>query len=183
MLLCDEATSALDPATTKSILALLKDINRRLNITILLITHEMDIVKSICDSVAILSDGKLIEQGTVAELFTTPKTDLTKAFIAASLHIEIPAVYVQRLKPSNEGNLHPLLKLELTGESGHEPVLSEAARLFTIDTKIISAQMDFVGELSFGVMLVELSGNPDTYQAAIDFFRVKKINVTLLGYV
>lgn len=81
VLLCDEATSALDPATTKSILALLKDINRRLNITILLITHEMRVVKNICDEVAVISSGKLIEQGPVDEVFSNPKHELTKEFI------------------------------------------------------------------------------------------------------
>ncbi|TKC62056.1 ATP-binding cassette domain-containing protein [Pedobacter hiemivivus] len=81
VLLCDEATSALDPATTKSILALLKDINQQLNITILLITHEMRVVKNICDEVAVISSGKLIEQGPVDEVFGNPKHELTKEFI------------------------------------------------------------------------------------------------------
>lgn len=84
VLLCDEATSALDPATTSSILALLKDINERLGITILLITHEMNVVKRICDEVAVISEGKLIEQGTVAAVFSDPKMDVTKDFITAS---------------------------------------------------------------------------------------------------
>ncbi|MET3112520.1 D-methionine transport system ATP-binding protein [Pedobacter sp. CG_S7] len=86
VLLCDEATSALDPATTMSILTLLKDINKRLNITILLITHEMNVVKRICDEVAIISEGKLIEQGTVSEVFTNPKTELAKDFITSSIN-------------------------------------------------------------------------------------------------
>lgn len=81
VLLCDEATSALDPATTKSILTLLKDINQRLNITILLITHEMRVVKNICDEVAVISSGRLIEQGPVDEVFSHPKHELTKEFI------------------------------------------------------------------------------------------------------
>ncbi len=81
VLLCDEATSALDPATTKSILLLLKDINQRLNITILLITHEMRVVRNICDEVAVINSGQLIEQGPVEEVFTSPKNELTKEFI------------------------------------------------------------------------------------------------------
>jgi D-methionine transport system ATP-binding protein len=81
VLLCDEATSALDPATTKSILLLLKDINKRLNITILLITHEMRVVKTICDEVAVINSGKLIEKGPVEEVFNFPKHELTKEFI------------------------------------------------------------------------------------------------------
>ena len=81
VLLCDEATSALDPGTTKSILALLKDINLRLNITILLITHEMRVVKSICDEVAVISSGRLIEQGPVNQVFDDPHNELTKELI------------------------------------------------------------------------------------------------------
>jgi D-methionine transport system ATP-binding protein len=183
VLLCDEATSALDPGTTRSILDLLKDINQRLNITILLITHEMTVVKSICDNVAVISHGKLIEQGTVSEIFVNPKTELAREFINASLHIEIPDHYRQRLKPTDEGSLSPLLKLEMTGETANQPLLSQAARLFDIDTKIISAQMDYAGNKNFGVILTELSGNYQNYQDAIDFFIQHNIKVEILGYV
>jgi len=183
VLLCDEATSALDPATTKSILTLLKDINKRLGITILLITHEMNVVKSICDSVAVISDGKLIEQGSVAEVFLHPKTALAKEFIASSLNVEVPVLYKNRLEHANAKNQHPLLKLELTGKSVDEPVLSQAARLFDVDTKIITAQMDQAGDASFGVILVELSGNPKNCQEAIHYFIDKHIIVEIVGYV
>ncbi|MCF0055297.1 methionine ABC transporter ATP-binding protein MetN [Dyadobacter sp. CY356] len=183
VLLCDEATSALDPGTTRSILKLLKDINKRLNITILLITHEMAVVKSICDFVAVISEGKLIEQGTVSDIFVNPKTELAKEFISTSLQVEIPDFYVQRLKSSDPGNLSPLLKLHLTGQTANEPVLSQAARLFDVDTKIVSAQMDHAGEKNFGVILTELSGNRENYQKSIDFFNNNQINVEILGYV
>ena len=99
VLLCDEATSALDPATTRSILELLKDINRRLGLTILLITHEMDVVKRICDCVAVISNGQLIEQDTVSEVFSHPKTPLAQQFIQSTLHLDIPDDYQARLKP------------------------------------------------------------------------------------
>ncbi|HXO75314.1 MAG TPA: ATP-binding cassette domain-containing protein, partial [Puia sp.] len=98
VLLCDEATSALDPETTRSILALLKDINRRFRITILLITHEMNVVKAICDRVAVISEGQLIEQGTVREIFSHPRTELTREFIKSSLHFSVPLEYELRLK-------------------------------------------------------------------------------------
>jgi D-methionine transport system ATP-binding protein len=103
VLLCDEATSALDPATTRSILELLKDINRRLGLTILLITHEMDVVKRICDCVAVISNGELIEQDTVSEVFSHPKTPLAQQFIQSTLHLDIPEDYLARLKPSHSG--------------------------------------------------------------------------------
>ena len=90
VLLCDEATSALDPATTQSILKLLKEINRTLGITILLITHEMEVVKRICDQVAVIDKGRLIEQGTVSEIFSNPKTELAQEFISSTFHITLP---------------------------------------------------------------------------------------------
>ncbi len=100
VLLCDEATSALDPATTRSILELLKDINRRLGLTILLITHEMDVVKRICDCVAVISNGELIEQDTVSEVFY-PKTPLAQKFIQSTLHLDIPEDYQNVCKRSH----------------------------------------------------------------------------------
>src|SRR5690606_11206761 len=93
VLLCDEATSALDPATTRSILELLKDINRRFDITILLITHEMDVVKQVCDEVAVISEGRLVEQGSVSEMFAHPKTALARECISSQLKIIIPEEY------------------------------------------------------------------------------------------
>lgn len=183
VLLCDEATSALDPATTRSILNLLKDINRRLNITILLITHQMEVVKSICDEVAVISHGKLIEQGSVGEIFADPKHELTREFISSSLHLDIPSVYQEKLQKENGENLNPLLRLEMTGKSVNEPVISEVSRLFDIDFKIISAQMDQAGEVNFGVMLIELSGKSENYEAAIQYFISKHIKTEIIGYV
>jgi D-methionine transport system ATP-binding protein len=183
VLLCDEATSALDPGTTAAILKLLKDINRRLHITMLLITHEMNVVKSICHDVAVISHGKLVEKGAVSTVFSSPKTELARSFINASLHVEIPEHYRQRVTAINEGGMSPLLRLRLTGDTADQPLLSQAARLFEIDTKIISAQMDHVGDKNFGVVLVALSGRADNYQKAIDFLIYHQIKVELLGYV
>ncbi len=183
VLLCDEATSALDPGTTRSILNLLKDINKRLHITMLLITHQMEVVKSICDEVAVISHGQLIEQGTVGEIFANPKHELTRDFIASSLHIEVPSTYAERLKPSYEKGLHPLVRLELTGKTVDEPVLSEVSRLFHTDFKIVSAQMDHVGEINFGVMLIQLSGNPENIEHVIRYFVDKHIKTEIIGYV
>lgn len=183
VLLCDEATSALDPGTTRSILNLIRSINRRLNITVLLITHQMEVVKTICDQVAVISDGKLIEQGSVGEIFASPKHHLTREFIASSLHIEIPSTYQERLRPSYHDGLHPLVRLELTGKSVNEPLLSEASRLFHTDFKIVSAQMDQAGDVNFGVILIELSGNSQNYEAAIKYFDERHIKTEIIGYV
>ena len=183
VLLCDEATSALDPATTRSILNLLKDINKRLNITILLITHEMNVVKAICDEVAVISDGKLIEQGPVSAIFSHPKTDLAKQFISSSLQIDIPAAYQNRLSAVPADGKRPLVKLEFTGQSADDPVLSEVAMLFQVENNIISAQLDYAGAVKFGVMLVEVSATPENHEKALLFYQQKNIKTEVLGYV
>lgn len=183
VLLSDEATSALDPSTTRSILSLLKDLNKELGITILLITHEMDVVKQICDDIAVMNGGKLIEQGSVSEIFSNPKTELAQRFISSSLHLEIPIDYQKRITHMPEEGKHPLLKLQISGNTVDEPVLSEISRLFDINNNIISAQMDYAGGVKFGVMLTEIIGTISKEMAAIEYLKSKNIKVTLLGYV
>ncbi|HZH54489.1 MAG TPA: methionine ABC transporter ATP-binding protein MetN [Sphingobacteriaceae bacterium] len=186
VLLCDEATSALDPATTRSILALLKDINRRLGITILLITHEMDVVKAICDEVAIISAGHLIEKAPVGELFSNPKTELAKQFIASALHVEIPEQYQQSLSPNYSDGKVPLLKLEISSQSATTPVLSNMSRKVGVDFQIVSSQLDHTAGIQFGIMLITLfggEGQKEYWEEAISFFEQHQIRVTRLGYV
>jgi D-methionine transport system ATP-binding protein len=183
VLLCDEGTSSLDPGTTKSILALLKDINQRLNITILLITHEMDVVKNICDNVAVINEGKLIEQGTVATVFSNPEAALTKQFIDASINIDIPVEYKLRLSNSPAKNKFPLIKIELRGQSLDAPVLSEAARIFDVDNHIICAKIDSAGGVSFGVLLIEIRGDSVNTEKVIHFLKGKSIHTEIMGYV
>ena len=183
VLLCDEATSALDPATTRSILELLKDINRRLGLTILLITHEMDVVKRICDQVAVISEGKLIEKDSVSEVFSHPKTPLAQQFIQSTLHLDIPEDYAQRMTQEPTADRVPLLKLEFTGQSVDAPLISQAVRRFNIDIGILSSQMDYAGGVKFGVMLAELHGDNQDSLAAIKFLQDHHVKVEVLGYV
>jgi len=183
VLLCDEATSALDPATTRSILALLKDINRRLGLTILLITHEMDVVKRICDQVAVISQGQLIEKDTVSEVFSHPKTPLAQQFIQSTLHLDIPEDYADRLSATVAQNGIPLLRLEFTGKSVDAPLLSETARRFNVNNNIISAQMDYAGGVKFGIMLAEMHGSETDTQAAVAYLQENHVKVEVLGYV
>ena len=183
VLLCDEATSALDPATTRSILELLKDINRRLGLTILLITHEMDVVKRICDCVAVISNGELIEQDTVSEVFSHPKTPLAQQFIQSTLHLDIPEDYLERLKTEPAANSVPMLRMEFTGQSVDAPLLSETARRFNVNNNIISAQMDYAGGVKFGIMLTEMHGTQQETQAAIAWLQEHHVKVEVLGYV
>jgi D-methionine transport system ATP-binding protein len=183
VLLCDEATSALDPATTRAILELLKDINRRLGITILLITHEMDVVKRICDQVAVISNGQLIEKDSVSEVFSHPKTPLAQQFIQSTLHLDIPDDYQQRLSAQATSNSVPLLRLEFTGQSVDAPLLSETARRFNVNNNIISAQMDYAGGVKFGIMLTEMHGDDLQTKGAIEYLQQHHVKVEVLGYV
>lgn len=184
VLLCDEATSALDPATTQSILKLLKEINRTLNITILLITHEMDVVKKICDQVAIIEKGHLIEQGTVSEIFSNPQTELAQQFIQSTFHINLPEEYLAQLSPTPKGEKsHPLIKFEFTGRSVDAPLLSLASKKFGIDLNIFTSQIDYAGGVKFGFVIAEMEGDADAITQTKIFLIEHNVRVEVLGYV
>lgn len=181
VLLCDEATSALDPATTKSILKLLKSINQKLNLTILLITHEMEVIKTICDKVAVIDHGKLAEQGNVEQIFTNPQQEITKGFIQSSLNVELPLVYQNSLSKIDSRNSNPLVKFMLTGNNDQSFVISNLFEKFQVKAKVISAQLEYVGNLSFGVLLVELQGK--NINEALAYLENEYSNTEILGYV
>ncbi len=183
VLLCDEATSALDPQTTQSILALLKEINQRLGLTILLITHEMEVVKRICDKVAIISAGELIEQGDVAWFFSHARSPLARQFIASTIHLPIPDEYQARLSAEQETDSVPLLRLGFTGQSVDAPLISEVSRRFPVDVAILSADIEYAGGVKFGFLLAELFGEPEATAQAEAFFREHNVQVEVLGYV
>lgn len=181
VLLCDEATSALDPATTKSILKLLKSINQKLNLTILLITHEMEVIKTICDKVAVIDHGKLVEQGNIEQVFTNPQQEITKGFIQSSLNIELPLVYQNSLSNIDSENNNPLVKFMLNGSNDQSFVISNLYEKFQVKAKVISAQLEYVGNLSFGVLLVELQG--ENIDEALAYLENEYSNTEILGYV
>lgn len=184
ILLCDEATSALDPATTRAILQLLKDINRRLHITIVLITHEMDIVKDICDQVAVLSEGEIVEQGAVHSIFSHAKTSLTQQFIDSSLHVEIAHEYLERLaEQPSENNKDLLVRLRFGSLSIGDPLLSSVVKLCNIDYEVVKAKIDTLGTAQVGVMLLKLTGVLDDITKAIDYFNDRNVKVEVIGYV
>lgn len=183
VLLCDEATSALDPNTTQSILALLKDLNRKLGLTILLITHEMQVVKTICDRVAIISDGELIEEGEVAWFFANAQTELARRFISSTINLEIPEDYQQRLQVEPSADSLPLVRLGFSGDTVDSPLISILSRELNVDVSILSADMEYVGGVKFGFMLAELDGSHQQTQAALAYLQEHKIQVEVLGYV
>jgi len=184
VLLCDEATSALDPATTQSILKLLKEINRTLGITILLITHEMDVVKRICDHVAVIDKGQLVEQGTVGEIFSNPRTELAQAFIRSTFHINLPDEYLDNLSPQpTTEKRSPIIKFEFTGRSVDAPLLSKASREFGVELSILTSQIEYAGGVKFGFSIAEAFGDEDAITQAKIFLMENNVRVEVLGYV
>ncbi|GCE46728.1 D-methionine transport system ATP-binding protein [Thermosporothrix hazakensis] len=151
VLLSDEATSALDPQTTHSILQLLRDLNKRMGLTILLITHQMDVVREICDRVAIIEAGRIVEQGEVSELAAQPDTRLSHAlFPRPQIHTPQPGAAV--------------VSIVFAGNSAEEPIISTLARRFEVDVNILSAQLELLGQQRIGQMQAELVG-PQVEQA------------------
>lgn len=180
VLLSDEATSALDPKTTESILALLKEINQKLGLTILLITHEMEVVKRICHRVALIDRGELVENNTVEAFFTNPQSDLGRQFIAQTQKFELPENYAQQLRPTGR---YPVVKLSFTGASVDEPALSTLSRRFHIDVSIIQAKVENIGRTTYGVLIAELIGEADHIAQAQQWLVSSSIQTEILGYV
>ncbi|MCE4955947.1 ATP-binding cassette domain-containing protein [Macrococcus caseolyticus] len=159
ILLCDEATSALDPETTDEILKLLKDINEKLNITIVIITHEMEVVKSICDEVAVMEKGKVVEQNNVFDLFTSPKHPTTKRFVHSVLNDDIP-------KDINIAN-RKLYRFIFNHEQILEPVLSQTGRAYSVDFNVLYGGITELTDRLFGNLLIEAVGVPEHIHNAL----------------
>lgn len=185
ILLCDEATSALDPQTTKSILALIKDINKKLSLTVVVITHEMQVIKEICDKVAVISDGVIAEQGSVLEVFTNPQHKITREFISVLLSNELPAAFRgnEVSQKKTPGSLL-LLRLIFLGESADDPVLAEMIRTVRgIECTMLFGNLDEIHNVPFGRMIVGLSGEDNVIQNALNFLGGKDVRVEVIGYV
>ena len=185
ILLCDEATSALDPQTTKSILALIKDINKKLDLTVVVITHEMQVIKEICDKVAVISEGVIAERGSVLDVFTNPQHAITKEFISVLLSNELPAAFrgneISDIK--TEGSLL-LLRLIFLGEKADDPVIAEMIRACSgVECTMLFGNLDEIHGVPFGRMIVGLSGKEDSIQDALNFLNTKDVRVEVIGYV
>ncbi|TCL39127.1 D-methionine transport system ATP-binding protein [Anaerospora hongkongensis] len=184
VLLCDEATSALDPQTTKSILDLLKSINEKLKLTIVLITHEMQVIKEICHHVAVIEGGLIIEQGPVLDIFTKPKSATTREFIRAIINYDLPDIFLDTSfsdTPLPDGNL--VLRLSFIGHAAGEPIIAGMIRRFNVDTSILYGNIDHIQSTPFGTLLVELSGEQQNIESALNYLRAKDLGIEVIGYV
>ncbi|WP_447045480.1 methionine ABC transporter ATP-binding protein [Vreelandella sp. H-I2] len=183
VLLCDEATSALDPQTTSSILELLRDINHQLGITILLITHEMEVVKSICHRVSLISDGELVEDSEVGDFFTAPRTQLGREFLNDFLQLTPPKELTERLIDAPGENTYPVVRLTFSGDAVSTPLISRLARECGVDVSILQAKVESIQERTLGLMIAELLGTPEQTQQAMTYLESHQLQVEVLGHV
>ncbi|MFI3230143.1 MAG: ATP-binding cassette domain-containing protein [bacterium] len=169
IIMCDEATSALDPETTKSILNLLKDINKKLNMTIIIITHEMDVIKNICNKIAILDKGKIAEAGKVSDIFINPQTDVAKSFFSA-VDINLDNKIYQKALEALDGR-GVVIKAIFTGESTTDPYMSNIIKKFNIELSILLGNIQDMDSTLVGTLVLKLTGNSENVLNAIEYLK------------
>ena len=175
VLLSDEATSALDPETTVATLALLKRINKELGLTIVMITHEMQVVKQICERVVVMNYGKIVEQGKVVDIFMSPQHETTKALIGNVMARDMPASILDRFRKAREN--HPnsdavyLLRLAFSGNEVTRPVISECSRRFNLDFNILRGTVDDAQGQTLGSLTVLIEAESSVFIEAVNFLR------------
>ncbi|WP_270749738.1 methionine ABC transporter ATP-binding protein [Fusobacterium hominis] len=165
VLLSDEATSALDPKTTKSILDLIRNIQKKFGLTVVMITHQMEVIRDICNKVAVMSDGKVVETGGVHHIFSSPKSEVTKELISYLPGIEEKGVKLMKTPGKN------ILRLEFLGVIADEPIISKAVRTFNIDFSILGGSIDNLSTMKVGHLFIELSGDMKQQNEAIEWFK------------
>ena len=178
ILLSDEATSALDPRTTNSILELLKDINKKFGITIILITHQMEVIKKICNKTAIMSDGQIIEKGETKEIFLNPKTDLAKEFVGNISHEEFRTEEEKKQREENNGKLR--LRLKYNEDQVNESYITKIIRKYDVEVNILSGFIDKVGDIIVGNLLIEISASEEKSKDIIEWLKENKIDSEVL---
>ena len=182
VLLCDEATSALDPQTTRATLRLLKELNRKLGLTIILITHEMQVVKEICDRVAVMENGRVVEEGDVFTVFSNPRQPVTRNFI--SMTSNLSRVYelleqdaaITRLKP---GQL--ILRMNYIERSACEALVSQLSRQFQVDLNIIFGNIEMIGDNPIGGLVVIVSGAPESIEKTLEYLKDIHVGVEVIS--
>lgn len=170
ILLCDEATSALDPKTTLQILALLKKLNRKLGLTIVIITHEMQVVKEICNKVAVMENGEIIEQGKSVQIFIQPAKPLTKDFIRTATHIDQALeTILGSAKFSSLAANEWLVELSYVGDQTNEPLIAQLFSRYQVTTNILYGNVEILQDVPIGSLIVSLSGEYGQRKRALDF--------------
>lgn len=174
VLLCDEATSSLDPKTTQEILTLLRSINKQLGVTIVLITHEMGVIKQICNKVAVIEEGQIVEEGLVYDVFSDPQHATTKHFLYSAVH-EIPPELIKEPSPNRL-----LLRLKFKGVATEQPIISEIVRLYNVDANILLGWIDRLQTMTIGTLIIELTGTPEGISGALKHLEKRTVHAEVI---
>ncbi|MEK5441326.1 MULTISPECIES: methionine ABC transporter ATP-binding protein [unclassified Fredinandcohnia] len=178
VLLCDEATSALDPQTTDSILDLLVDINERLGLTIVLITHEMHVIRKICHRVAVMENGKFVEQGRVLDVFKKPQANITKRFVQQVTEPEETKETVENLLDRYPNG--KMVQLSFVGEDAEMPLITRLIRDFKVEVNILQGKISQTQNGSYGTLFIHLDGDANEVTSAIEFIRQQRVEAEVI---
>lgn len=178
VLLCDEATSALDPETTDSILNLLVDINKKLNLTIILITHEMHVIQKICNRVAVMEAGKIIEAGDVIDVFTRPKQAVTKKFVEQLVSGEQEDQQIDHI--IDKMNMGTVVLLHFVGDSANQALISKTAKAFSVDLNILQGNLVQTVQGAYGSLYVQIEGPDDEIDKSLQFLQERSVEVEVI---
>ena len=181
VLLCDEATSALDPKTTSQILALLKKLNQELKLTIVIITHQMSVVKDICDRAAVMEQGEVIEQGYVYDLFSNPKTKLTKSFMDTANNFgSFFDILDEKGSLADVADGTHIYLLTYTGDAAGKALMSEIYKKFTVESNILYGNIDYIKGKPLGKLAVNLTGDKDKIEEAVEYIKNSGVQLEVL---
>ena len=169
ILFCDEATSALDPQTTRSILALIKEIQKKMNLTVVMITHQMEVVRDACDRVAVLENGKVVEEGLVNDIFAHPKSAVTKDFLSNLTNVKESIV-----KLSDKTGHYTL---RFSSSTTSEPIISRVTKETGALFNIVAAGVQYIEDKKYGVMVLDIGPDEDTEKKAVDMLRKNGVTV------
>lgn len=183
ILLCDEATSALDPKTTASILKLLQELRDRLKLTIVIITHQMEVIKACCDRVAVIDGGVISEIGTTLELFSTPKKELTARLVSAAVRHDVQELLDEKVFHENYHEGDSLcVELIFLGKKANDPVIVDVALASHAAISILGGSINHIQKEPLGILVAEISGNKEQIDFALNLLIQRVFKVTKLGY-
>ena len=177
VLLCDEATSALDPQTTLSILNLLLDINQKLGLTIVMITHEMKVVKEICTDVAVIHEARIVEYGPVESVFIQPQSEIGREFIATVFPSELPADLLKEFATHQDSEI---IRIQFLGSRASDPIITDLLRTCDVQANILYGSIDHLRSTLFGTLTLELQGNPDQLNVAHSYLASRELKVEVI---
>ena len=174
ILLCDEATSALDPNTTTQIIELLRSLQEKLKLTVVMITHQMEVVKSICNKVAVMEEGKIVEEGSLVEVFSEPKSSITKEFREKTLYRKEAVALAEK----NKRNLY---ELTFIGEKANDPAIMDLVRNYPVEVSILFGNIEILSGVPFGTLTIDMKGEGKDILDAVAYLKRREIKVEELG--